>query len=335
MDILNKRWKEVDKKLTDFYISNNKLNKEMIDNIQQILDTINVKYDKLFSYVDKKYQRILRTKVNELKQEVEIDGYVGYLLNEYVTKSKLRYNEYLLALFIIEYYKRDLKRKNIEFDLLKQVSVIVYEDGQQEAIEVLDKKKPRLLTVPEAYLLQLIGMSKYNNAFWSDYKQGSISYNAEQLFKLVALNVQMGKELNVDNDDFKKLFEKQERNYLAKKKNETIEGKTGYVDIYYGAVDDLLVAIANQMALKGMIDQGCKKVQFIATVDEKTTEMCMSLNSQVFSINGINKYYRYSAIDDKEVLYTTKGLVLGENLPPITNHFHYCRSTIYPVRDVN
>ena len=333
MDILKKRWQEVDKKLDDFYFKNKRLNKEMLDSIQQILDSISIKYDDLFNYVDKKQQRILRSKVNELKRQVNIDGYVGYLLNEYVNKSKLRYNEYLLALFIIEYYKRDLERDKIEFDLLKQVSEITYIDGQQETIDLFEKKKPRFLTVPEAYLLQLIGISKYNNAFWSDYKQGMISYNAEQLFKLVAINIQAEKVLDVNADDFKKLFEKQERSYIAKKKNETIEGKTGYVDIYYGAVDDLLVAIANQMALKGMIDQGCKKVQFIATIDEKTTKMCESLNSQVFSINGINKYYRYSAIDDKEVLYTTKGLVLGENLPPINNHFHFCRSTIYPYRD--
>lgn len=94
-----------------------------------------------------------------------------------------------------------------------------------------------------------------------------------------------------------------------------------------------MVAIANQVALKGMEDQGCKKVQFIATMDDKTTDMCKSLNGQIFSIKGLNKYYRYSAIDDRDVLYTTKGLKLGENLPPIDNGIHHCRSTIYPVRD--
>ena len=332
MDILKKRWKKVDKELTAFYNANNVLNKEMLNNIQQIFEGINTDYDGLFDYVSDKYKRMLRTKVNELKREANIECYVGYILNEYTSKRKLRYSEYLTALFIIEYYKRDLKREKMEFELFKQVSIIVYTEAQEETIEVLHKKKkPRLLTVPEAYLLQLIGMSKYNNAFWKDYKQGNISYNAEQLFKLVAVNMQAEKVLDVNNDDFKKLFEKQERNYLAKKKN--IEPSERYKDEYYGALDDIMVYIANQMALKGMIDQGCKKVQFIATLDDKTTEMCESLNRQVFNINGWNKYYRYSAIDDKEVLYTTKGLKTGENLPPIDNHIHHCRSTIYPYRD--
>ena len=331
MDILKKRWEKVDKKLTTFYNKNKLLNKEMLNNIQQIFESINVTYEELFNYINDKYKRILRTKVNELKKETKVDGYVGYILNEYVNKRKLRYSEYLIALFIIEYYKRDIQREKIEYELFEEISIIVYQEAQEETIEILKKKKPRLLTVPEVYLLQLIGMAKYNNAFWSDYKQGNISYNAEQLFKQVAVNMQTERQLDVDADDFRKLFEKQERNYLAKKKN--IEPSEKYQDEYYGALDDIMVYIANQMALKGMIDQGCKKVQFIATLDDKTTKMCESLNKQVFNINGWNKYYRYSAIDDKEVLYTTKGLKTGENLPPIDNHIHHCRSTIYPYND--
>ena len=331
MDIIKKRWEKVDKKLAIFYNKNNILNKEMIDNIQQIFESIDISYDDLFNYVNDKYKRILRTKVNELKEQQEIEGYAGYLLNEYVNKKKLRYSEYLTALFIIEYYKRDIKREKLEYELFDEVANIVYYESQMEVIELEEKEKVRLLTVPEAYLLQLIGMSMYNNAFWKEYKQGVINYNAEQLFKLVAINMQAEKPLETNADDFKKLFEKQERNYLAKKKN--IEPSKRYVDMYYGPLDNIMVGIANEVALKGMIDQGCKKVQFIATIDDKTTDMCRSLNGQIFKINGINKYMRYSAIDDKEIEYTTNGLVIGENLPPISNNYHHCRSTIYPVRD--
>ena len=331
MDILKKRWEKVDKKLTAFYNKNKVLNKEMLDNIQQIFESISVSYDDLFKYVDKKYQRILRTKVNELKKDYKLEGYVAYILEEYVNKRKLRYSEYLTGLFIIEYYKRDLKREKLEYELFEEVVNIVYQESQEEAIDVLKKKKPRLLTVPEAFLLQLIGASMYNKAFWKEYKQGSINYNAEQLFKLTAVNMQSERVLDVNNDDFKKLFDKQERNYLAKKKD--LEETDKYQDIYYGPLDDVMVAIANQTALRGIEDQGCKKVIFVATMDDKTTEMCKSLNRQIFSIKGWNKYYRYSAIDDKSVLYTTKGLKLGENLPPIDNSIHHCRSTIYPYRD--
>ena len=220
MDILKKRWQEVDKKLTTFYNSNKQLNKEMLNNIQQIFESIDITYEELFNYVSDKYKRILRTKVNELKEKQELEGYAGYLLNEYINKSKLRYNEYLTALFIIEYYKRDTKRQVLEQKLFEEVANIVYIEAQQEVIELEPKKKHKewKSEIPEVFLMQLIAMSKYNDAFWKEYKQGTISYNAEQLFKQVAINMQIERPLEVDSDDFKKLFEKQDKNYLAKKK---------------------------------------------------------------------------------------------------------------------
>lgn len=329
MDILKKRWKEVDKKLTTFYNKNKLLNKEMLNNIQQIFEGIDITYDELFNYVSDKYKRILKTKANEVEK---IEGYAGYLVNQYTKKSKLRYSEYLTALFIIEYYKRDVKRELLENELFEEIANIVYVEAQQEVIELEPKKEHKewKSEIPEVFLMTLIASSKYNNAFWSEYKQGTLNYNAEQLFKLVAVNMQAERPLEVDADDFKKLFEKQERNYIAKKKD--IEPSDRYKDMYYGPLDNIMVGIANEVALKGMIEQGCKKVQFIATMDDKTTDMCKSLNGQIFKINGINKYHRYSAIDDADIEYTTDGLVMGENLPPISNSIHHCRSTIYPVR---
>ena len=56
--------------------------------------------------------------------------------------------------------------------------------------------------------------------------------------------------------------------------------------------------------------------------------MCESMNNMLFFVNDWNKFYRYSDIDGRDVLYTVKGLEQGINLPPINNHFHWCRSTV-------
>ena len=63
-------------------------------------------------------------------------------------------------------------------------------------------------------------------------------------------------------------------------------------------------------------------------MDKITTEMCETLNNQIFNVNDWNTYQRWSAADDKMVVYKTFGLEAGANLPPINNHFHWCRSTI-------
>lgn len=329
--ILKKRWKEVDKLLATFYTKNNKINKRLKSNIQMILNIASfIKYDDLYKYAEQHNVAILKSKIEELKEEYIVSGYINYKLNTYLNKTRIKNNELLTALFMIEYFKQNYDRKPLEDELFEDISNLVYIEAQKETAEVLKKKKPRLLTVPEAYLLQLIGLSMYNETPWEDYKEGNIVYNSNQLFKTMAVNIQAEKSLNINSDDFKKLFESQDRNYLAKKKN--IPDTDNYFDEYYGPLDSIVCYIANQSALAGIKRQGCERVQFIATIDEKTTDMCHSLNGQIFSIDDWNTYDRYSAIDKKNIIYRTKGLKIGENLPPINNHIHHCRSTIYPVR---
>ena len=69
-----------------------------------------------------------------------------------------------------------------------------------------------------------------------------------------------------------------------------------------------------------------KKISF--TKVRLSEKMCNSLEGQVFYLNKMNTYQRYSDLDNRIVTYHTKGLVVGENLPPISNHFHWCRSDI-------
>ena len=117
---------------------------------------------------------------------------------------------------------------------------------------------------------------------------------------------------------------KQKNRYLKKKVNPSKEDK------YTGALEDELVFIVNQTKLKAYEDAGIVKARFIAVHDAKTTEMCVSLDGQEFYIdrNKLNEYKRYSALDESIITYRTKGLEIGDNLPPINNHYHHCRSTI-------
>ena len=70
------------------------------------------------------------------------------------------------------------------------------------------------------------------------------------------------------------------------------------------------------------------QVRFIAEMDNVTTKMCRGMDNMLFYTNDWNRYVRWSDYDKRVIMYTTFGLVAGENLPPIDNHFHWCRSTI-------
>lgn len=59
--------------------------------------------------------------------------------------------------------------------------------------------------------------------------------------------------------------------------------------------------------------------------------MCHSLDGQLFYINKKNEFNRYYGETQKDLrIEKIKcfGLVIGLNLPPISHHFHWCRSTI-------
>jgi hypothetical protein len=93
-------------------------------------------------------------------------------------------------------------------------------------------------------------------------------------------------------------------------------------------MDNMLIYLANETKIETYIFNDVKKCRFIAIHDKKTTEMCVSLDGQIFNVHDWNKFRRYSASSENYQTYNIYGLVAGVNLPPIDDHFHYCRSTI-------
>lgn len=330
--ILKKRWQEVDKMLSAFHVKNNKLNKQMYINLQNVFDGIRFTKEELQQYAKSSYIAKLRVEIDNIRYSYNVEGYVWYKLKQLYKRTKLKNNEVLNGLILAVYYKNYLEQQKDEKEMFDEIISIIYTESQKEVINTMPpikKKKARLLTVPEAFALQLIGMSSFNGYKWYDYKEGNVIYNARKMYELVLNQMAIDKILDIYNDTFMKLLKKQEKVYLNKKKDAS---EKYYESEFSGMLDNEVSFLVNQTALQGMIAQGCKKVQFIAVMDKETTDMCESLDGQVFNIFGWNTYSRYSKEDDKNVIYKTKGLVVGDNLPPITNGFHYCRSTIYPYR---
>lgn len=331
--ILNERWNEVDNKMSTFYSKNMKITKRMYDNLQSIFDGIKFSYEELDLYASVSDVARLRTRIEDLKEQYGLEGYIGYQLTQYARRKRLKNKDLLIALLMIEYYRQYKEQNKIETELFDELKQLVYPQVSIETITVLKGARKIPKNPPQmanSGWLDILLMLSYNGFKWVDYKEGNLGYNVKKLYELIIINMQQDKPLNVNNYDIKKLLDKQNRAYL----NKTPKDKTyeDYKNEFSGSLDNQVAFLVNQIALKAMKDQGCKKVQFIAVIDDHTTKMCETLNGQIFDIYGINKYSRYSAIDEKNVVYTTKGLETGANLPPITNSYHFCRSTIYPVR---
>ena len=320
--ILNDRWSEIDNKIAKFIPYYHKINKQTRDNIQDIFNSIDFTYEDLYKPANITYIAKLHRKISILKDKYKLNKYFNYILSDY-ERSKLKNNEVLFGLILIEYIQQLCEMDIEENVLFEEVSKIAYTQAQKEAGE----RKPNVL--PQALITAYLGLPSYRSYKWKDYKNGNVIYQVRQLIDVVSIQMQKEKPLNVNSDEIKPVLDKQMNTYIKKKE---IEPSKKYVDKYSGSLDDVICYLVNKIALEGMKVQGIEQVVFVAVLDDKTTEMCETLNGQKFMINELNTYQRYSKIDGRIVTYTTQGLETGANLPPINNHFHHCRSTIYPVK---
>lgn len=329
--ILKNRWNEVDELLSTFYSKNQKINRRMYDNLQDVFDTIKFSYEELNNYGSIKDIAKLRRKIDEIKEEYGLDGYAGYTLNQYLKRKKLTNRELLLTYIILQYYKQLKEQNKDETILFDEIKNVIYKQETKRILIIYKQqgieKKPKD-DMSKVNWLDILMMIGYNGYKWLDYKEGNIIYNANKLIELISIKMQQGKELNVDDTDISKLLNKQEKAYLYMPEKEIKEDV--YVNQFSGSLDNQIATLTNRIALQVMKDYGVKKVQFIAVIDDKTTKMCKSLDKKIFNIDDINAFSRYSALSQGEVIYHTRGLELGVNLPPINDHFHYCRSTIIP-----
>jgi hypothetical protein len=153
------------------------------------------------------------------------------------------------------------------------------------------------------------------NATIDEYLEMLTLTNADETLNNTLVYMQLNKELDVNDKNYQGLFKKQKNRYISDNLNS-------------GGIVNIAENLTNKAYLQAGIDTNTDKCRFISEVDNRTTEMCNTLNNQEFYLNKMNVYQRYSDIDKRIVTYHTQGLIQGENLPPISNHFHWCRSTI-------
>ncbi len=318
--ILNERWNEIDKLLAVYLKNYNRVNKKTQDNIQSVFDMLKVDYsniNKQISRVDK--QRLDRI-ILEWQEKGILSGYFGYNAQNILARKNLTYSEMLYILiqgqYMVQYY--ELGKANEE--LFYRVCELSYNNALFD-LQRLYKKEFKPFREPIYYMLINIPLLE---ATATAYLYSLSMTNAEDLYKSTLSIMKAGKELNVNSNLFKNIIRKHNNRFISIND-----------DKISGAIPNITGILANRSYLQAGVDNGADKVRFIAVIDSRTTKMCKSLNNQIFFIDKMNVYQRYSNYDKRYVTYHTKGLMLGKNLPPIDNHFHYCRSTITYLTDMS
>jgi len=316
-------WEEIQKKQINYLKDYKKKQRLTIDELQDVVDSNKLSIDELYDIADankiNKFKRKITSTLDEIKNvdnNILDNSYVEFLANSYLSKSRITNKDILLFLIMLEYLKLAIKLNDLE--LFREIVSIAYKHAENECKTVLgEAKEIRPINVLNLWLMT---MPNHLGSIWSDYIQNEINYNANQLFKQIMIDISQNNDIDLNNDIYKKIFDKQQRTHLNI--NE---------DKYSGGVDAQSVFIANQTILEVGKDYGMEKVMFISDLCGNVTKMCKNMHKMVFNLKGQNvfdRWYGDSVKDLKEVIVDIDGLVLGINQPPITGHFHWCHSTL-------
>lgn len=313
--ILNNRWNYTDLKLKDYLRIYKKTNLKTQDNIQDIFNGIDFNYMDLNKPISNNQRKKLSRIVDEWKQLELLKGYFEYKVIEILNKRYITNQEMLSILLWGAFVKERNQLDEYEEVLFTEIGQDLYKQGIDE-IKPTKKKKWSLTW---EYIWSMLCLPNVKGSSWITYIEALALTNAQEIERQTIIQLQQNKKPNIEDDVFKNILKKQQNRYISIND-----------DKISGALDSQVVEIANKSLLKAGEDVGQKKlrVRFIAEIDDRTTKMCDGMNGMLFYVNDWNRFYRYSDDDKRDVLYTIKGLEVGANLPPINNHFHYCRSTI-------
>lgn len=256
-------------------------------------------------------KRAFKRKIKKWEQEGLVDVYFKYMLD---SLKKYTYSNILKACVYATYAEAETKIFKESKQVFTTVANDCYKQAKKEIIHCP-------ITVPD--ILTWAYISKWLNVFslncsYEEYLQTLTMTDSDEMFKKCIQAINSESELK--EEDIAKLIEKQQNRVLKIGKDET----TGS-DKFSGIIESMSRTVGNKAYIQPFPNQ---QVKFVAELDSRTTKMCLSLNGQIFNTIDTNKFKRYSDKAKTEVSYETKGLVQGINLPPIEDHFHWCRSTI-------
>ncbi len=294
-----------------------KISKQTQNRLQEIFSSIDFSFDNMYGIADSKAKKRINVYIEEWKDKGFLKGYFGTLANGIYKRTRVKNSEILELLIYGVYIEEQSKLQETELNTFKDVANHYYMEGQEEVNEILSNKK-KVSVIPDAIFLALLDMPNAKGYVWNQYIEAIIKYNADQIYRQVTIDLQQQREPDITNDIYQNIIKRQGNSKL------NING-----DKISGDIDLTLIGINNKAKLEGIYSFDDKaKVRFCGINDEKQTDMCKSLDNQEFYMHDWNEFYRYSKANDSIVKYRCYGLVLGLNLPPINDGFHWCRSYI-------
>lgn len=315
-------WQYHDKKMKELKQLYLKTSKQTQNRLQEIIDTFKFEFDTLYNIADTKTKNRVNTYIEEWKDKGLLTGYFGTLAKNIYSRTRVKNSEILELLIYGAYIEEQSKIQEQELNIMYDDANYYYQEGQKEVNNTLSKKERKPINILKwALFLALLDQPNVKGYVFETYLDAIIKYNADQIYRQMTIDLQQQKQTDITNDIYQNLIKRQNNSKL------NING-----DKISGDIDTQMIGLNNLAKVEGIkeVDDNAQ-IRFMAVIDGNETDMCHSLNGQLFYINKENVFDRYYGGTQKDLRIERIrcfGLVVGLNLPPISHHFHWCRSTI-------
>lgn len=308
---INKYWQYARKELKSFKKYYSKLDKNTQDKIQDIFNSVDINYYQLFNNITTQLKNRLDRKIEESKEKGTYKGYLKYKI-ETLYKKNINYKSYIEIMLFITLYE---EKKNVDEYvniLFSNVATNYYNKGRN------DLKKKSKSIIPKVVFSSMLA-TEINGLIFNDYLEGLYVSKEQQLTKQYINVLQTNKKPNIDSKVF--------QNTISKLNNQLLSIND---DKYSGGLDEYVCSYSNLAYLEAGGTNN-HRVIFISDHCENTTKMCEEMDGLIFNTKDRNVFKRWYGDTQKDLIYMeidVMGLVTGVNLPPISNHFHWCHSIL-------
>lgn len=271
-------WDYVDKQLLKYYRKHRDIDKELEYRIQNVFN-MGFEFSSLYQYANSNVLRQFKTRINMFKEKYNKNDYVSYLIDKYKNRARIKNNEILRIMLLMEYAEVYQKNYNNQLALFDEISEHVTEMTIQEIKPLLKgRKKRQFKRHPYVYehmaLLHFLAMPNNLGVTWDEHIASIVDYNSDQVYKKAVIDLR-NNDLKVD----KKLIEnqtKREINYKPTSSNK-----------FSGQIDNEIAFIINETKKQVYKYYGIKKVRIKGVLDEKTCEVCEQYIGKIYNIDNI------------------------------------------------
>ena len=261
---------------------------------------------------------VTRTEVNRLHRKIEQWQRSGYGAGEFkLIMRELNHRErikgtdvllaYLFATFIGFYQPVMAETQKMFLDVSREA----YKREFKAAQKITSKGRmnpPGENTIKGWLKSPIPSGGTFKNDMYAD-----AAYRARQFQKLISAEKQQmnipgrlgqRRPLDIDNEQYKKAL-KIQRSWILRRSQHGANK-----DNHSGQIDMYMAYVVSETVVRAFQDAGVKKYQFIATIDDRTTDACRSRHLKIYNMADIQ---------------------IGINAPPIYPPYHPCRSIITAV----